>query len=126
MKISGSDNEKALFRRGKAHIGAWNPSEARSDLEKCVKLDPKLEKEVNQELARLEEMVRQKNLEDRKKLAGKMFNWKLKEGFSAIEGSRCITTAGGFLKQNFKQFKTEIRSKISYGPFMDLDLIVAW
>ncbi|XP_034230192.1 AH receptor-interacting protein [Thrips palmi] len=68
------DNEKALFRRAKAHMGAWNPSEARSDFEKLVKLNPKLEKSVSQELALLEDMVRQKNVEDREKLAGKMFN----------------------------------------------------
>ncbi|KAJ1522097.1 hypothetical protein ONE63_002408 [Megalurothrips usitatus] len=67
------ENEKALFRRAKAHIGAWNPSEARADFEKLLKINPKLEKSINQELKVLDEMIRQKDLEDRAKLAGKMF-----------------------------------------------------
>lgn len=68
------ENEKALFRRAKAHMGAWNPTEARSDFEKLVKLNSKLEKSVSQELKILEDMIRQRNNEDRAKLAGKMFN----------------------------------------------------
>ncbi len=63
-----------MFRRAKAHIGAWNPTEARADFEKLVKLNPKLEKSVNQELKVLEELIRQRNIEDRAKLAGKMFS----------------------------------------------------
>ncbi|KAF5295064.1 hypothetical protein FQA39_LY13215 [Lamprigera yunnana] len=34
-----SDNAKALFRRGKAHVGAWNSTEAGEDFEKVIGLD---------------------------------------------------------------------------------------
>ncbi len=38
-----SDNVKALFRRGKAHIGAWNPSAAKEDLRRVAELDSSLD-----------------------------------------------------------------------------------
>lgn len=69
-----SDNEKALYRRAKAHIGAWNPSEARADFEKLVKINAKLEKSINQELKVLEDKIKNKDKEDRAILAGKMFS----------------------------------------------------
>jgi AH receptor-interacting protein len=36
--ISSVDNIKALFRRGKAHIGAWDPDQAREDLKRVMEL----------------------------------------------------------------------------------------
>lgn len=33
------DNVKALFRRAKAHRGAWNPAEARADFERWEYMD---------------------------------------------------------------------------------------
>lgn len=69
-----ADNEKALFRRAKAHVGAWNPSEARTDFEKLLKINPKMEKSISQELKQIEEMIRKKDAEDRAILAGKMFS----------------------------------------------------
>ncbi|XP_046390378.1 AH receptor-interacting protein [Ischnura elegans] len=69
---SEPNNVKALFRRGKAHIGAWNPKEAREDLEKTAKLDPKLSTVVIEELKRLEKMEKQKDREDASKLKGKL------------------------------------------------------
>ena len=67
-----ADNVKALFRRGRAHIGAWNPSEARGDLEKVMELDPSLAAACKKELAALESMEKEKNAQDRDRLK-KMF-----------------------------------------------------
>lgn len=69
-----SENEKALFRRAKAHVGAWNPKDARADFEKLLKINPRMEKSISQELQQIEEMIRQKDAEDRAILAGKMFS----------------------------------------------------
>nr|CAD7454279.1 unnamed protein product [Timema tahoe] len=68
-----ADNVKALFRRGKAHVGAWNPAEARADLRKVTDLDPSLAATVFKELKVLDEMERKKDLEDKEKFQGKMF-----------------------------------------------------
>lgn len=68
------ENDKALFRRAKAHVGAWNPAEAQADFEKLLKINPKMEKSISLELKHLEDMKRQKDAEDRAILAGKMFN----------------------------------------------------
>ena len=67
------DNVKALFRRGKAHSGCWNVSEAREDLERVVQLDPSLSKTVEKELKSLSSRVREKELEERELLKGKLF-----------------------------------------------------
>ncbi|XP_066250189.1 AH receptor-interacting protein [Euwallacea similis] len=63
-----SNNVKAYFRRAKAHIGAWNPKEAKEDLEKVMELDKSLTPLVKKELLRLEEMQKVKDLQDRAKL----------------------------------------------------------
>ncbi|XP_058804004.1 aryl-hydrocarbon-interacting protein-like 1 [Phymastichus coffea] len=44
------NNVKALYRRGKAHIGAWNENEAITDLTKAAELDKSLESAINKEL----------------------------------------------------------------------------
>lgn len=70
-----SDNVKALFRRGKAHIGAWNPEDARNDLERVIELDSSATKDARKQLKILEELKKQKDLEDRERLRGKLFGW---------------------------------------------------
>jgi len=40
------NNPKALYRRAKAHIAAWNPEEARKDLARLVKVNPSLKSSV--------------------------------------------------------------------------------
>ncbi|KAF4528766.1 hypothetical protein B566_EDAN016953 [Ephemera danica] len=70
---SDPDNVKALFRRGKAHIGAWNPNEARKDLQRAAQLQPTLASSIAVELKHIEEEERKRNAEDRAKLAGRMF-----------------------------------------------------
>ncbi|CAE1225617.1 AIP [Acanthosepion pharaonis] len=67
------DNVKALFRRGKAHIGAWNPEDARNDLERVIELDSSATKDARKQLKILEELKKQKDLEDRERLRGKLF-----------------------------------------------------
>ncbi|XP_045172004.2 AH receptor-interacting protein-like [Mercenaria mercenaria] len=62
------DNVKALFRRGKAHIGAWNPREARIDFERVAELDSTLSNTVKKELKYLEELQKKKDLQDKEKL----------------------------------------------------------
>lgn len=68
-----SDNVKALFRRGKANIGAWNPEEARVDLNRALELDPSLDKSVHKELQILAAMEKEKQLKDSNLLKGKLF-----------------------------------------------------
>ncbi|XP_060535551.1 AH receptor-interacting protein [Cylas formicarius] len=65
-------NVKAYFRRAKAHVSAWNPLEARRDLEKVMELDPALVPLARRELAALDELRRAKDLQDKEKLK-KMF-----------------------------------------------------
>ena len=65
-----SDNVKALYRRAKAHVGAWNPEEAKTDFARVIELDPSLSGAVHKELKSLEEMQRQKDLKDKEKLKG--------------------------------------------------------
>lgn len=62
-----------MFRRAKAHLGAWNPVEARKDFERVMKLDQTLHKAVKKELKILEQMEKNKDAEDRVKLEGKLF-----------------------------------------------------
>lgn len=64
------DNVKALFRRAKAHVGAWNPEEAQEDFQKVMTLDSSLTPTVQKELKLLEELQKQKDSEDRNKLKG--------------------------------------------------------
>jgi AH receptor-interacting protein len=63
-----SENVKALFRRGKAHIGAWNPREAKSDFEAVIELDSSLEATATKELALLEKMKKEKDDQDRERM----------------------------------------------------------
>lgn len=67
------DNVKALFRRAKANVGAWNPVEARIDFQRVMELDPALTNAVRKELKMLEDLEKQKNEEDKVRLRGKIF-----------------------------------------------------
>lgn len=67
------DNVKALFRRAKAHVGAWNPKEAKEDFEKIVQLDPLLTNTILKEEKRLKELEKEKSDQDKSLLQGKMF-----------------------------------------------------
>ncbi|CAB4063890.1 AIP [Lepeophtheirus salmonis] len=62
------DNVKALFRRGKAHIGAWNPIEAKSDFQRVSILDPSLAKTCAKEIKFIESLEKEKDFEDKEKL----------------------------------------------------------
>lgn len=64
------DNVKALYRRAKAHVGAWNPEEARSDFERVMELDSSLINNVKKELKILEELKRDRDIQDKEKLKG--------------------------------------------------------
>jgi len=62
-----------LFRRAKAHVGAWNPQQAREDFTRVMQLDHSLMAAVQKELKQLEEMERNRDEEDKSKLKGKIF-----------------------------------------------------
>jgi len=62
------ENVKALFRRAKAHKGAWNPSEAKKDFKTVVQLDESLAAACNKELVEIEKMEKMKDLEDKEKM----------------------------------------------------------
>ncbi|XP_033748310.1 AH receptor-interacting protein-like isoform X2 [Pecten maximus] len=62
------DNVKALFRRAKAHVGAWDPKEAKVDFMRVMELDETLTTAVQKELKSLAEKEHQKDLEDKAKL----------------------------------------------------------
>jgi len=62
-----------LFRRAKAHVGAWNPQQAREDFTRVMQLDHSLTATVQKELKQLEEMERNQDEEDKSKLKGKIF-----------------------------------------------------
>ncbi|XP_067639556.1 AH receptor-interacting protein [Eurosta solidaginis] len=62
------NNVKALFRRAKAHAGAWNPIEARNDFNKAAELDAGLKAVVNKELQYIDAEQRARDAEDKKRL----------------------------------------------------------
>ncbi len=68
-----TDNVKALYRRAKAHTGAWNPDDAITDFKRVAELDSSLTGTVQKEVQLIEEQKRQKDRDDRAKLQGKMF-----------------------------------------------------
>ena len=68
------DNVKALYRRAKAHVGCWNPAEAKEDFNRVAQLDPTMKKVIRKELEELDVIIQQHEAEKRKKLQG-LFKW---------------------------------------------------
>ena len=64
------DNVKALYRRAKAHVGCWNPKEAREDFERVMELDTSLVKTVRKELDELDTKEKKHNEEYKEKFKG--------------------------------------------------------
>ena len=62
------DNVKALYRRARAHHGAWNPSNAKEDYFRVIALDQKLENTCKKELKKLEDSEKLKDKEDMEKM----------------------------------------------------------
>lgn len=67
------DNVKALYRRAKANVGAWNPKEARLDFERALSLDPLLKITIAKELRLLDDLVKEKMVTEKFLLQGKLF-----------------------------------------------------
>jgi len=68
-----SDNVKALYRRAKAHVGAWNPAEARQDFTAVMELDTSLANNCRKEIQNIEDLEQIKNDEDKAKMT-KLFS----------------------------------------------------
>lgn len=66
------DNIKALYRRGKAYIGAWDETNAIRDLKRAAELDPSLCNTVERELQAFAATVKKKDSVQKEKLS-KMF-----------------------------------------------------
>uniref|UniRef100_U5EJP9 Putative ah receptor-interacting protein n=1 Tax=Corethrella appendiculata TaxID=1370023 RepID=U5EJP9_9DIPT len=66
------NNLKALYRRAKAHVGAWNPEQAKHDYQRCMELDPNLQITITKELNQLQEAIKMHELEDKMRFQ-KMF-----------------------------------------------------
>ena len=67
------DNVKALYRRAKAHVGAWNPTEAKKDFAAVMDLDATLVTNCKKEIQNIEHLEQEKNDEDKAKMT-KLFN----------------------------------------------------
>lgn len=57
------ENVKALYRRAKAHVGAWNPDEAKKDFQICLELDENLTKSINKDLEQLNQEIKLNDVE---------------------------------------------------------------
>lgn len=62
------DNVKALYRRAKAHAGAWNPQEAKSDYKRVAELDPGLVNTCASEMVKIEALEKEKDRLDKEKM----------------------------------------------------------
>lgn len=65
ITLVSTENEKALFRRAKANVGAWNPNEAEEDFLKLKSLDPSLTAIIDKELDNINKMRKEKELQDK-------------------------------------------------------------
>lgn len=59
------DNEKALYRRAKAHIGAWNPDRAEEDLRRLKALNQSMSTTIDKELENIKKMRKEKENQDK-------------------------------------------------------------
>ncbi|XP_011865756.1 PREDICTED: AH receptor-interacting protein isoform X2 [Vollenhovia emeryi] len=66
------DNVKALYRRGKAYIGAWDQKNAARDLRRAAEIDPSLHNSVERELQAFAAAIKEKDSVQKEKLS-KMF-----------------------------------------------------
>ena len=62
------DNVKALYRRAKAHKGAWNPNESKTDFTKVLELDQSLLSTCTKEIKSIEELEKEKDIADKERL----------------------------------------------------------
>lgn len=69
-----TDNVKALYRRAKANAEVWRIDDAKQDYKRVCAVDPSLTNKVKADLQQLDNAIRNKNLEDKKKLMGKLFS----------------------------------------------------
>lgn len=65
-------NAKALYRRARAHVGAWNPDEARKDFTLLLEVEPSLKATVEKALKEIDDQQQAKDKED-KELLKNMF-----------------------------------------------------
>ncbi|XP_043253736.1 AH receptor-interacting protein [Colletes gigas] len=63
-----TDNVKALYRRGKAYIGAWDEENAIKDLKRAAKLDPLLQNTIEKELQAFSAAIKEKDQIEKNKL----------------------------------------------------------
>ncbi|KAL0882974.1 hypothetical protein ABMA27_016465 [Loxostege sticticalis] len=68
-----TENEKALYRRAKAHVGAWNPDLAEEDFKRLKQLNLSMASTVDKEMENIKKMRRQKEEQDKDALK-KMFS----------------------------------------------------
>ncbi|GAB0100252.1 AH receptor-interacting protein [Sergentomyia squamirostris] len=59
------NNVKALFRRAKAHIGAWNLDSAKDDLRQACELDSSLKTTVAKELKHIDDLQKARDTDDK-------------------------------------------------------------
>ncbi|KAL4716688.1 hypothetical protein ACJJTC_004807 [Scirpophaga incertulas] len=60
-----NDNVKALYRRAKAHVGAWNPDEAEKDFRLLKEIQPSLAATIEKELDNIKKLRREKKEQDK-------------------------------------------------------------
>lgn len=63
-----ADNEKALYRRAKAHVGAWNPDAAEKDFKRLKTVNPSLSAIVDKELENIRNLRKEKEEQDKNAL----------------------------------------------------------
>ncbi|XP_014367254.2 AH receptor-interacting protein [Papilio machaon] len=59
------DNEKALYRRAKAHVGAWNPDQAEEDFKRLKAVNPTVGTIVDKELEAIKKLRKEKAEQDK-------------------------------------------------------------
>lgn len=52
------DNLKALYRRAKGNVGAWNTEKVEEDFSRCIELDPSLKTSITKEIAAFKEKIK--------------------------------------------------------------------